>query len=192
MKRRAILLLLLTFLVSAGPAFSAPASGERPAVLIDVPYVAQTKNGCGSAAISMVMRYWGGRSPQAERSGINLADPDRIQSALYSPAARGIPASSMKRYFLDSGYRVVDFAGNWDDLQHHLREGRPLIVVLRASGRLGPLHYVVVTGIDAEGQYVFVHDPAQQESLRMSRQGFESEWKPMHNWTLLAVPHPAD
>jgi predicted double-glycine peptidase len=51
---------------------------------------------------------------------------------------------------------------------------------------------VVVTGIDTDGQYVYVHDPAQQESLRMSREGFESEWKPMHNWTLLAVPQPAD
>lgn len=98
----------------------------------------------------------------------------------------------MKSYFLDSGYRAVAFAGDWNDLQHHIREGRPLIVALRSSGRLGPLHYVVVTGIDADGQYVFVHDPAQQKSLRMSREGFESEWKPMHNWTLLAVPQPAD
>lgn len=192
MKPRAILFSLLTFLVCAGPAFSAPATVDSPAVLIDVPYVAQTRDGCGSAAISMVMRYWGGRSANAKSSATDSSNPERIQSALYSPAVRGIPASSMKRYFLDSGYRVVDFAGNWDDLQHHLREGRPLIVVLRASGRLGPLHYVVVTGIDAEGKYVFVHDPAQQESLRMSREGFESEWKPMHNWTLLAVPQPAD
>jgi predicted double-glycine peptidase len=192
MKTRAILFFLLTFLVCAGPTLSAPASGRLPAVLIDVPYVAQTRDGCGSAAISMVMRYWDSRSVQVERSGPNPADPKRIQSELYSRAARGIPASSMKRYFLDSGYRSVDFAGDWNDLQHHIREGRPLIVALRASGRLGPLHYVVVTGIDTDGQYVYVHDPAQQESLRMSREGFESEWKPMHNWTLLAVPQPAD
>jgi len=192
MKTRAILFFLLTFLVCAGPAFSAPAPGVSPGVLIDVPYVAQTRDGCGSAAISMVMRYWDGRSARTERSGPNPADPERIQSTLYSPSARGILASSMKRYFLDSGYRAVAFAGDWNDLRHHIQEGRPLIVALRASGRLGPLHYVVVTGIDADGHYVFVHDPAQQESLRMSREGFESEWKPMHNWTLLAVPQPAD
>jgi len=192
MNTRAILFFLLTLLVYAGAALSAPPPGGLPAVLIDVPYVAQTRDGCGSAAISMVMRYWEGRSVQVERSGPNPADPERIQSALYSPAARGIPASSMKRYFLDSGYRVAAFPGNWNDLQHQIQEGRPLIVVLQASGRLGPLHYVVVTGIDVDGQYLFVHDPAQQESLRMSRGGFESEWKPMHNWTLLAVPQPAD
>jgi predicted double-glycine peptidase len=98
----------------------------------------------------------------------------------------------MRAYFQESGYRAFAFPGAWSDLKHNIQAGRPLIVSLKASGPLGPLHYVVVTGIDVEREYVYVHDPAQQGSLRMSREGFESEWKPTHNWTLLAVPQSGD
>jgi uncharacterized protein YvpB len=42
--------------------------------------------------------------------------------------------------------------------------------------------------MDAESGYVYVNDPAQGKMLRVSREGFESEWSGAHNWTLLAVP----
>ena len=185
MTARAALFFFLTWMACAGSVLSAQPPGES----IDVPFVAQTADGCGSAAISMVMQYWENRSG---RSASNLADPERIQSKLYSRAAGGIPASKMRAYFVESGYQAFAFPGNWNDLQVQIQKGRPLIVSLKASGPLGPLHYVVVTGIDAEREYVYVHDPAQQKSLRISREGFESEWKPTHNWTLLAVPQPVD
>jgi ABC-type bacteriocin/lantibiotic exporter with double-glycine peptidase domain len=165
------------------------AAAQPPGVWIDVPFVAQTKDGCGSAAISMILQYWENRLGQAAP---NLADPERIQSALYSPAAGGIPASKMREYFLAAGYHAFAFRGNWNDLKHHVEEGRPLIVSLKASGPLGPLHYVVVTGIDVERGYVYINDPAQQKSLRVSREGFDSEWNPTHNWILLAVPQSGD
>jgi uncharacterized protein YvpB len=65
-------------------------------------------------------------------------------------------------------------------------------VSLKASGPLEPLHYVVVVGIDAERGYVYMNDPAQQKLLRISREGFESEWNPTQNWALLAVPQSGD
>jgi ABC-type bacteriocin/lantibiotic exporter with double-glycine peptidase domain len=164
-------------------------AAQPPGVWMDVPFVAQTKDGCGSAAISMVMQYWGNRVGQ---SALNLADPERIQTALYSPAAAGIPASRMREYFLASGYLAFAIRGSWSDLKHQVEEGRPLIVSLKASGPLGPLHYVVVVGIDAERGYVYLNDPAQQKLLRISREGFESEWNPTHNWTLLAVPQSGE
>jgi ABC-type bacteriocin/lantibiotic exporter with double-glycine peptidase domain len=133
----------------------------------------------------MVVKYWEKRDGQAAESS---ADPEKIQSALFSPAAGGIPASKMQNYFQKSGYRVFVFQGEWGDLRHHLEQGRPLIVSLKASGPHGPLHYVVVVGIDSERGYVFVNDPAQQKMLRISRKGFESEWSYTRNWTLLAVP----
>jgi len=160
-------------------------AAQPPGVLSDVPFVAQTKDGCGSAAISMIMHYWENRAGQAST---NSADPERIQSALYSRTTGGIPASKMREYFRGAGYRAFAFQGTWNDLKHHVQEGRPLIVSLKASIPLGPLHYVVVTGIDLERGYVYINDPAQQKSLRISREGFESEWNPTHNWTLLAVP----
>jgi len=157
-------------------------------IWIDVPFAAQTKDGCGSASMAMVMRYWDMKESRPVASGAN---PEAIQGTLFSRAASGIYASRMQKYFRDSGYQAFAFHGQWSDLEHHLAMGRPLIVAIRASGPRGPLHYVVVVGIDSRRGYVFLNDPAQQKMLRMSREGFESEWRPTDDWTLLAVPKPA-
>jgi ABC-type bacteriocin/lantibiotic exporter with double-glycine peptidase domain len=185
MKFRVILGLFLIFAAGAGLALAAATAG----IWIDVPFVAQSKDGCGSASISMVIKYWEKKDGQAAPSS---ADAEKIQAALFSPAAGGIPASAMQKYFEESGYRVFTFQGEWADLKHHLEQGRPLIVSLKASGPHGPLHYVVVAGIDSDRGYVFVNDAARQKMLRMSQEGFESEWSPTRNWTLLAVPRTGD
>jgi len=185
MNTRAVVYFLLASVVCAGSLVAA----QPPELWIDVPFIAQAKDGCGSAAISMVMKYWDQRNGQTD---LTAADPEHIQTALYSAAAGGIPASKMREYFQESGYRVFAFHGNWGDLKHHIQEGRPLIVSLKASGPLGPLHYVVVAGIDSEREYVYMNDPAQQKMLRISREGFESEWNPTHNWILLALPQSGD
>jgi ABC-type bacteriocin/lantibiotic exporter with double-glycine peptidase domain len=157
----------------------------RAGIWIDVPYVAQSQDGCGSAVISMVMRYW------AEQPGHGASPgppPEKIQRLLFSRAEKGIPASSMRRYFERSGYRTFAFRGDWSDLRRHLSQGRPLIVSLKASGSHGPDHYAVVVGLDWERGYVFLNDPARAKMLRISRQGFQWEWGLANNWTLLAVP----
>lgn len=182
MKFRVIFFVLL--LVSASGAGYLLA-GEAPAMWIDVPFVPQVKDGCGSASISMVLQYWANRSGQASP---DFANPEKIQAVLFSPKEGGIAASRMQAYFQESGYRTFAFRGEWNDLSHHLEQGRPLIVSLKASGAHGALHFVVVVGIDSQRGYLFVNDPAQQKMLRISRQGFESEWIPAHQWTLLAVP----
>src|SRR6266699_2279928 len=90
-----------------------------PGAWIDVPFVAQTQDGCGSASVSMVIRYWenmGGRTVAAS------ADPEKIQAALFSRSAGGIPASVMRKYFQDAGYRVFSFQGEWSDLKHHIEQ----------------------------------------------------------------------
>jgi len=185
MKLRCILGLVLFSAVGVG--FALPA--ETPSLWIDVPFVAQVKNGCGSASMAMVMEYW---EKKTGRSASGAGDAGKIQAALYSPAEEGIPASAMKRYFEDSGYRTFAFVGDWGELGHHLERGRPLIVSLKASGPHGPLHYVVVVGIESAKGYIYVNDPAQQKMLRLSREGFESEWSATQHWTLLAVPRNTD
>ena len=185
MKPRCILGLVL--LSAAGVGFALAA--ETPSLWIDVPFVAQTKNGCGSAAIAMVMEYW---EKKTGRAVTDSTDAGKIQAALYSPAEEGIPASAMKRYFESAGYRTFAFVGDWGELGHHLERGRPLIVSLKASGPHGPLHYVVVVGIDSTRGYIYVNDPAQQKMLRLSREGFESGWSATQHWTLLAVPRNLD
>ncbi len=185
MKLRRILGLVL--FSAAGVSFALAA--ETPSLWIDVPFVAQVKNGCGSAAIAMVMEYW---EKKTGRGLADVADAAKIQAALYSPAKEGIPASAMKQYFEGAGYRTFAFLGDWNELARHLERGRPLIVSLKASGPHGPLHYVVVVGIDTARGTIYVNDPAQRKMLRLSREGFESEWKPTEHWTLLAVPRSVD
>jgi len=185
MKLRRILGLVLFVAAGAGIALVA----AEPSLWIDVPFVAQVKNGCGSAAIAMVMEYW---EKKTGRAASSAADADKIQAALYSPAEEGIPASAMRRYFDAAGFRTFVIVGDWSELGHHLERGRPLIVSLKASGPRGPLHYVVVVGIDRARGYIYVNDPAQQKMLRLSREGFESEWSATEHWTLLAVPRSVD
>jgi len=185
MKLRCILGLVLFAAAGAGFALAA----ATPSLWIDVPFVAQAKNGCGSAAIAMVMDYW---DKKAGRAAGGSADAAKIQAALYAPAEEGIPASAMKKYFESAGYRTFAFVGDWSELGHHLERGRPLIVSLKASGPHGSLHYVVVVGIDSAQGYIYVNDPAQQKMLRLSREGFESEWKASGHWTLLALPRSVD
>jgi ABC-type bacteriocin/lantibiotic exporter with double-glycine peptidase domain len=158
---------------------------DSPAIWIDVPYVEQTKEGCGSAVISMVMQYWAKQTGQALSPDMDAA---KIQQLLYSREQKGIQASAMEDYFRKQNYQTHAFRGDWHDLETDLAKGRPLIVSLKASGHRGPLHYAVVVGIDRARGYVFLNDPAMGKMLRISREGFKSEWNLANNWTLLAVP----
>lgn len=181
MRVSALILIVALGITGGGWAFAS----SPPAIWIDVPYVKQTKEGCGSAAIAMVMQYW---MKQAGRESAAEADAAKIQELLYSRQQQGISARAMEEYFRKQNYQTYAFRGDWSDLETDLGKGRPLIVCLRASGDLGPLHYAVVVGIDTGRGYVFLNDPAAGKMLRISREGFESQWDVAKNWTLLAVP----
>jgi ABC-type bacteriocin/lantibiotic exporter with double-glycine peptidase domain len=156
---------------------TAVASAGLPAVRLDVPFVAQEdRNGCGAAVIAMVMRYW----------RVESGDVQAIHRTLYSPQDRGVHASAMQRYFGLHGFRSYGFKGDWQDVENHLRKGRPVIVALQA-GR-DSLHYVVVTGYEPAANLVLKHDPAVRKLVRQRRTEFERQWKAAGNWTLLALP----
>jgi len=57
------------------------ATGAGSGVWLDVPYIHQEKEGCGSAAVAMVLQYW-------NQKGIALSperiDAEKIQRELYS------------------------------------------------------------------------------------------------------------
>jgi len=145
---------------------------------LDVPFVKQEGKGCGAACISMVMQYWQKGS----------SDPNRIMQLLYSPKANGIFASDMQKYFQENEFQVFTINGTRSDLEHHLKKGRPLIVCLDENERDSYLHYVVVAGFDPEGQVVYLNDPAEKKMRQISWTSFESQWKRMKSWMLLALP----
>src|SRR5216683_1660217 len=167
MNRIALASLLLSFLGRAAP--SAPQ--DSAGVWLDVPYVKQSEDGCGSAVISMLLQYWNAHGAHVDSQ---RADATLIQNQLYSRKARGIFASDMQA-----------------DLQEQLKQGRPLIVSLQPGSAKSPLHFVVVTGIGWQTAAVFINDPAQGKLLRIARANFEKQWRPNHNWMLLILPEKA-
>jgi len=158
---------------------------NAPGVWLDVPFVAQPKDGCGAASIAMVMQYWERNGHAATARG---DDVNEIQRKLYSPKAKGIFASDMEKYFQKRGYQTFAIRGEWQDLQENLVKGRPLIAALRPATASDTLHYVVVAGMDWRNGYVFVNDPARRKLFRMTKAEFEKEWDSAGNWTLLPVP----
>ncbi|HVB98412.1 MAG TPA: papain-like cysteine protease family protein [Candidatus Dormibacteraeota bacterium] len=177
----------MILLLAAGLALL-PMSSARsapPGVWLDVPFVHQRKkNACGAASLSMLMRYWEKQQGEPVPAG---ARQNAIEQAL-DPHDRGIANTAMAVYLRDSGFRVFAFAGRWDDLRENLSKGRPLIAGLGPPGGKGPLHYVVVAGIDWQRNFVFLNDPAQRKLFRMTRGQFVAEWRATGQWTLLAVP----
>lgn len=158
---------------------------QTPAALwIDVPFVAQPREGCGAASLSMVMQYWAGKQGIAAGPDSNVAE---IQRALFSPREHGIPAGSMGQYLRQHGFQAFAFPGKWDDLVDQITKGRPLIVALRPEGQRD-LHYVVIDGVDTARELVTMNDPADRKLLNEERARFEKDWSATHNWTLLAVP----
>jgi len=161
----------------------------KAGVWLDVPFIKQTEDGCGSASLAMLLQYWRahGTSVAPEK-----AEAASIQTQLYSPKAHGIFASDMERYLRDTGFREFAVQGEWSDLRQHLEQGRPLIVSIQLGKARVPFHYVVVTGMDWRREAVFINDPARGKLLRVERQEFEKEWQAVRNWMLLAVPAAAN
>ena len=161
---------------------SALFAADLPGVWLDVPFVKQEKDGCGAASIAMVMQYWQAQQGQLANE---TSDASQIQRTLYSSKVHGIYASDMERYFQENSFRTFTIRGEWEDLEQHLRKGRPLIVAMKPSSG-GALHYIVVTGLGPE--MVMINDPAQRKLLQQDRPSFEREWSAAGKWTLLALP----
>jgi len=177
------LVVLACALAVAVPA--APAQTGR-AFWIDVPFVRQPRDGCGAAALSMVMQYWAQQQhqPPSPQSSVGV-----IQKALYVPAEHGIPAESMQAWLRQHGFLVFALHGRWNDLEQQIQKGRPLIVALRPAGERA-LHYVVIDGVDPAHGAVMMNDPADRKLLSEERAAFEKDWSATGNWMLLAVPAP--
>lgn len=170
--------LLLSLAMGTGP----------PPVWINVPFVAQPRDGCGAASISMVMEYW---AAQQHKSAPTASGVSQIEHQLYVPRLHGIAPEAMEGYLRRNGYLTFAFSGTWSDIEEQIAKGRPLIVALRPPGQ-SELHYVVVAGIDAQRGVVMMNDPAERKLLTQERAGFEKDWSATHNWMLLAVPQPGN
>ena len=170
------LLVLFAFLQIA--MFAGPGAGW-----LDIPFVQQSRAGCGAAAIAMVMQYWTRTDGKIDPAA---ADGDRIYALLKKPGAKGILGEDLKRYLDDHGFVAIIFSGEGGDVRGHLDKGRPLVVCLAPRGPNAPLHYVVMAGLS--DSHALYHDPARGKLIREPLAKFQRHWQATGNWVLLATP----
>lgn len=168
----------LAVVLLATTAMGATQGQGRP--LLDVPYVAQTPELCGGAAVSMVMRYWGARD----------VVPEDFQ-ALVVAAERGIPTTDLttavraRRWQALVGPPGRDSA--WQVLEQDVTRGRPVIALIEVSA--DTYHYVVVVGLTSGD--IVIHDPARSPFQVLTRAAFERAWAVTKFWSVVILP-PAE
>ncbi len=174
--RNGVLRLAICLLLAGAP-------GVRAAdTALDVPHFRQQENGCGAAALAMVMHYWSGHySLPAAMSPA----PDAVYQRLYREKLRGIRLVDMQEYAADRHYYAFTLKGTAGDLRAQLEKKRPVIVAL--SKRPGAnRHFAVVVGID--GDRVWLNDPTRKKQKKMKLSRFEKRWSAAERWLLLVAP----
>ena len=163
---------------------SPSAHPQTKALWINVPFVAQPRDGCGAASVAMVMQYW---TAKEHRAATDAESVSAIQRQGYSRHLHGATPAALEGYLQRNGYLTFAVNGSWRDIYQQVRKGRPVIVALRPPGQRA-LHYVVIDGIDTERDLVMMNDPELRKLLPESRKQFEKDWSATHHWMLLAVP----
>lgn len=148
---------------------------------LDIPFIQQVRSGCGPASAAMVMEYWAQQLPGL--SGL-AANADRIARAPVS--SKGMTGSELRRVLENAGFAVFVFNAEKSDLRAQLQKGRPLIVCFAPEGKAGPMHYAVVSGLEADA--VLLNDPTRGKLFRETLSRFLPQWSLTDNWALLAVP----
>jgi predicted double-glycine peptidase len=160
------------------------AAAASLAASLDVPYVRQQKQGCGAAAVAMVMQYW---QIQGVPLRARAADPMFVYQMLYDPSLRGESGADMMRYLRDHAFDAFGIDADWNDVAGNLARGRPVILCVRPNGSRNSLHFVVAVGLDDDGR-VTIHDPARGPNLRMRVSSLDQEWRGSGRWALVAAP----
>jgi predicted double-glycine peptidase len=145
--------------------------------LLDVPYLPQTQQLCGGAAVAMVLRYWGER---------NVFPQDF--ASLVDASESGIRTSALAEDVTKRGWQAVsatpDAAVSRTFLAGEIAKGRPVIALIEVAPRT--YHYVVVVGVTADN--VVYHDPARAPFRIVPIREFDRQWTAANRWALLVLP----
>lgn len=145
--------------------------------LIDLPYLPQTEQLCGGAALAMVLRYWGAH---------DVVPQDF--AALVDGSEGGIRTTALTRAATDRGWTTTALNVTPDAapavMRREVNQGRPLIALIEERPRV--YHYVVIVGLTAD--HVVLHDPARAPFRTVARDDFERRWSAAGRWMLLVLP----
>ena len=145
--------------------------------LLDVPYIAQTPELCGGAAVAMVLRYWGERD----------VFPQDFAS-LVGSGEGGILTSTLTAAVRDRGWQALRLPAAEDAPHARIRSeidrGRPLIALIEVAPHT--YHYVVIVG--STDQVIVVHDPARAPFRILTWAEFDRAWTGTWRWSMLMLP----
>jgi ABC-type bacteriocin/lantibiotic exporter with double-glycine peptidase domain len=163
-------------------ALAAVAAGAAASPSLDVPFFRQQRNGCGAAAVAMVMHYWASQAPARP---LEVPSAEETYRKLYDAGSQGIRLADMRRYLEGHGFQAFTLRGQWADIENHLARGRPLIVALK-PGRAKATHFAVVVGVERDNTWL--NDPTKKKVRRLKRTEFEKQWDLAGRWLLLSTP----
>lgn len=141
--------------------------------LLTVPYVPQSEELCGGAALAMVLRYWGETAVLAEDF-----------SRLLAPGGAGIRTDVLVEAVRARGWTALPVIGNPDLIRSHLAGGRPVMALIQSGPGLH--HYVVVVAWANGG--VILHDPSVGPYRVRDERSFDAAWAATGRWALLVLP----
>jgi ABC-type bacteriocin/lantibiotic exporter with double-glycine peptidase domain len=136
-----------------------------------------SRQGCGAAALAMVLGHWGSRATQEE-----------IWAASPPPPGQGMRADALRDFARRQGLQAFLVEGQTGDLDREVRRDRPVLVgLVKRRGRRAYPHYEVVVGINRERQRIVTLDPAggPRESNMTT---FTAEWAAAGRLTLVVFP----
>jgi predicted double-glycine peptidase len=136
-----------------------------------------SRNGCGAAALAMVLGHWG-----------RPVTPEEIWVAATPPSGQGMRADALRDFARRQDLQAFLFEGRPGDLDREVARDRPVLVgVMKRKGRRAYPHYEVVVGINRQRQRILTLDPARGPR-ETSVKKFTKEWAAAGRLTLVVFP----
>ncbi len=138
---------------------------------------------CAPTSVSMILDYYHNLDPQNK-----TAAPAELLAMLDKgdfTHGQGMSLNQITDELQDLGYHnvTVQVDAGLSDLQNHLQQG-PVITTVRLDMKSGQLaatgsviHAVVVKGLSADGQTVFVNDPWTGSEVHLPVADFAATWQ---------------
>jgi ABC-type bacteriocin/lantibiotic exporter with double-glycine peptidase domain len=139
--------------------------------ILKVPFIEQdNKSTCGYAALLMVMKYWG------------IDKELKYLEHKYPLSKNGLSGHELMNVAKNEGFKSVIYKSNRDDLYKHIRDTRPIIVMIGSEKKR---HYVVVCGWSID-EKIFVMDPLKG-LLYIDYVDFSRMWDASNNFAMIVI-----
>jgi hypothetical protein len=136
-------------------------SPHRDACRLEVPFVAQSPDRCGTAAVDMVLRFYGSKP-----------DAEALDREIHIPALGGSIPALLVDAARQQGFAADATRSTEEEIQRLLAAGYPLILMLGPTGEAPQGHFVVATGFQARTGALRVHSGSRP-----------NQWWPANTWS---------